>query len=245
MTSLHGQVALVTGAGSGIGQAAALALAAAGAWVVVADRNAAGAEQVAREVKATGGEALAVTMDVTQPADCARAVAAAQSKWGPLDILVANAGIQRRYFVADLPLAEFQAMLEVNLLGAFNCVQAALPGMYAQGHGNVILISSNSGKRGFAFNSAYCASKFAVLGFMESLAAEARAQHVRVNAVCPAGVKTHMGDGLPEADGMLVDMTDFMDPDEIADVIVFLASDQSRGIHGQSLNVYGGVGQAA
>jgi 3-oxoacyl-[acyl-carrier protein] reductase len=242
MSTLSGQIALVTGAGRGIGRAITLALAAAGARVVVADRRAEWAAAVAREVQAGGSETLPIAMDVTQPSDCARAVRAACDQWGALDILVANAGIQRRYFVPDLPPAEFQDMLDVNLMGVFNCCQAALPLMYAQGHGNVILINSNSGKRGFAFNAAYCASKFAVLGFMESLAEESRARHVRVNAVCPAGVKTGMGDDLREADGTLVDMTNFMEPAEVADVVVFLASDHSRAIHGQSLNVYGGVG---
>lgn len=245
MANLDGQVALVTGAGSGIGRATALALAAAGAKVAVADLNAAGAAAVASEIEAGGGAALVLTLDVTQPAGCARAVADLTGHWGAVDVLVANAGIQRRFFVPDLPPAELQAMLDVNLFGVLHCCQAVLPGMYARGQGNIILINSNSGKRGFAFNAAYCASKFAGLGFMEALAEEARAHHVRVNAICPAGVNTPMGAPLREANGAPVDMRDFMDPAEIADVVVFLASEQSRGIHGQSLNVSGGVRAAA
>jgi NAD(P)-dependent dehydrogenase (short-subunit alcohol dehydrogenase family) len=132
-------------------------------------------------------------------------------------------------------------MLDVNLLGVFNCCQAVLPAFYSRGRGNIVIIASNSGKTGFASNAAYCASKFGVLGFMESLAAESRPRGVRVNAICPAGVKTRMGDGLREADGRLLDQAGFMAPEEIADVALFLASDQSRAIHGQSLNVYGGV----
>jgi 3-oxoacyl-[acyl-carrier protein] reductase len=180
-------------------------------------------------------------MDVTRPADCARLAQRTEAEWGGLDIVVAAAGIQRRYFVHDLPPAEFQAMLDVNLLGVYNVCQAVLPHFYARRSGNIVIIASNSGKAAYAYNAAYCASKFAVLGFMESLAAEAKPYRVRVNALCPAGVQTPMGDGLLEADGRPVDMSHFMAPEEVADVALFLASDQSRAIHGQALNVYGGV----
>jgi 3-oxoacyl-[acyl-carrier protein] reductase len=239
--TLTGKVAIVTGAGSGIGQAIAMALAAAGARVAVADHRAERASQVLGKIKDQNGSALAVEMDVSRPADCARLVQLAQAEWGAVDLLVANAGIQRRYPVHELPPGEFQAMLDVNLLGVFNCCQAVLPTFYSRGRGNIVIIASNSGKTGFATNAAYCASKFGVLGFMESLALESRPRGVRVNAICPAGVKTRMGDGLLEADGRPVDQAGFMAPEEIADVALFLASDQSRAIHGQSLNVYGGV----
>ena len=154
---------------------------------------------------------------------------------------MANAGIQRRYFVADLPRTEFQAMLDVNLLGVFLTCQAVLPTFYERQQGNIILIASDSGKHGYAYNAAYCASKFAVLGFMEALADEAKHYRVRVNALCPAGVKTDMGKQLKEADGNAVNDTYFMEPEEVADVALFLASHQSRAIHGQAINVYGGV----
>ena len=243
--SLTGKAAIVTGAGSGIGRAIAVALANAGARVAVADFYAERAGQVAQEIKDQGGSSLAVAMDVTQPADCARLAQLVQAEWGAVDVLVANAGIQRRYPVHELPPDEFQAMLDVNLLGVFNCCQAVLPALYSRGRGNIVIIASNSGKTGFATNAAYCASKFGVLGFMESLAVESRPRGVRVNAICPAGVKTRMGDGLLEADGRPLDMSGFMEPEDIADVAVFLASDQSRAIHGQSLNVYGGVDNRA
>ena len=139
---------------------------------------------------------------------------------------MANAGIQRRYFVANLPREEFQAMLDVNLLGTFLTCQAILPTFYTRQQGNIILIGSDSGKRGYAYNSAYCASKFAVLGFMEALADEARPYRVRVNALCLAGVKTDMGKRLQEADGTSVNDTYFMETEEVADVALFLALHQ-------------------
>ncbi len=218
-----------------------MALAAAGARVAVADYQAERTSQVARTITDQNGSALGVEMDVTRPADCARLVQEARAEWGTVDLLVANAGIQRRYPVHELPPAEFQAMLDVNLLGVFNCCQAVLPAFYSRGRGNIVIIASNSAKCGFASNAAYCASKFGVLGFMESLALESRPRGVRLNAICPAGVKTRMGEGLLEADGRPVDQAGFMAPEEIADVALFLATDQSRAIHGQSLNVYGGV----
>ncbi|AFZ25320.1 dehydrogenase of unknown specificity, short-chain alcohol dehydrogenase like protein [Cylindrospermum stagnale PCC 7417] len=235
------KVAIVTGAGKGIGRAIALTFASEGANVIIADKSPELAIETADAIKKLGRNALAIPIDVTHEQAVADMVLQTLTTFGKIDILVTNAGIQRRYFVADLPRAEFQAMLDVNLLGAFFCCQAVLPNFYNQRQGNIILIASDSGKLGYAYNSAYCASKFAVLGFMEALADEARAYKVRVNALCPAGVKTDMGKTLLEADGTPVNDSYFMEPEEVADVALFLASHQSRAIHGQAINVYGGV----
>jgi 3-oxoacyl-[acyl-carrier protein] reductase len=238
---LKDQVAIVTGAGKGIGREIALTFAREGANIIIADKSPQLASQTYQAIKAIGKKAIAVTTDVTQEESVVEMVRQALEVFGTIDILVSNAGIQRRYFVADLPREEFQAMLDVNLLGAFLTCQAVLPTFYTQQQGNIILIGSDSGKRGYAYNSAYCASKFAVLGFMEALADEARPYRVRVNALCPAGVKTDMGKMLQEADGTSVNDTYFMETEEVADVALFLASHQSRAIHGQAINVYGGV----
>lgn len=238
---LAGKVALVTGAGRGIGRAIALTYAREGARLVLAEHNLTDARKVAEEIAALGQEALAIETDVTSEGSVASMVRQVLVTWGTIDILTTNAGIQRRYFVADLPLAEFQAMLDVNLLGTFLCCKAVLPTLYAQRSGNIVMIASDSGKQGYAYNSAYCASKFGVLGFMEALADEARSYGVRVNAICPGGVKTQMSDTVTWPDGRLLDTTYFMEPEEIADVATFLVSEKSRAIHGQSLQVYGGV----
>lgn len=238
---LKNKVAIVTGAGKGIGRAIALAFAVEGADVVIADISEQLATETADAVRAIGRKAIALSTDVTQEQSITNLVEQTLLSFGTIDIVVANAGIQRRYFVADLPRSEFQAMLDVNLLGVFLTCQAVLPTLYSKQQGNIILIASDSGKHGYAYNAAYCASKFAVLGFMEALADEAKHYRVRVNALCPAGVKTDMGKQLKEADGNFVDDTYFMEPEEVADVALFLASHQSRAIHGQAINVYGGV----
>ncbi|MGF1938312.1 MAG: SDR family NAD(P)-dependent oxidoreductase [Nostoc sp. ChiQUE02] len=238
---LQNKVAIVTGAGKGIGRAIALTFAREGAHIIIADKSPQLASQTSEAIKAIGKKAIAITTDVTQEQSVVEMVRQALEIFGTIDILVANAGIQRRYFVADLPRQEFQAMLDVNLLGTFLTCQAVLPTFYTRQQGNIILIGSDSGKRGYAYNSAYCASKFAILGFMEALADEARAYRVRVNALCLAGVKTDMGKMLQEADGTSVNDTYFMETEEVADVALFLASHQSRAIHGQAINVYGGV----
>jgi 3-oxoacyl-[acyl-carrier protein] reductase len=235
------KVVIVTGAGRGIGRAIALRLAQAGAHIVIAEYAAEQATAVAHEVRELGGQALAVPTDVTQESSVAAMLAQTLEHFGTVDLLVANAGIQRRYFVHELPAAEFSAMLSVNLLGVFHSCKAVLPTFYARKSGNIIIISSDSGKHGYTHNAAYCASKFGVLGFMEALADEARAYKVRVNAICPAGVRTAMSAATPLIDGGLLDTRFFMEPEEIADVALFLATSQSRAIHGQALQVYGGV----
>jgi 3-oxoacyl-[acyl-carrier protein] reductase len=238
---LADQVAIITGAGRGIGRAIALAYAREGASVVIAEKDREPAQQVAAEIASRGGRALAVETDVADEASVAQMVERVLQEFGTIDILVTNAGIQRRYFVHQLPTTEFQAMLAVNLLGTFYCCRAVLPLFYARRGGTIIMIASDSGRRGYAYNAAYCASKFGVIGFMESLADEAREYGVRVNALCPAGVKTRMSESVTWGDGRPLCLDHFMEPEEVADVALFLAGPQSRAIHGQAIPVYGGV----
>lgn len=238
---LEGKVAIVTGSGRGIGRAIALAYAREGAKLVIADINSKNAADVAQEINDSISEAIAVETDVSKEDSVAQMVSKADERFGKVDILVANAAIQKRFFVHEFPVDVFRETLDVNLVGVFNCCKAVLKQMYQRKDGNIIMTASNSGKKGFAFNSAYCASKFGILGFMESLAAEAKDKKVRVNAICPTGVKTMMSDSVRRPNGQHYDSTHFMEPEEIADVALFLASDDSRALHGQSINVYGGV----
>jgi NAD(P)-dependent dehydrogenase (short-subunit alcohol dehydrogenase family) len=238
---LSGKVAIVTGAGRGIGRAVALTFAREGASIVVADREPELAASTSQDIQALGGKALSIPTDVAQEASVTAMVQQALEVLGTVNLLAVCAGIQRRYFVQELPASEFQSMLDVNLLGVFYCCKAVLPTLYAKRDGTIVIIASDSGKHGYAYNAAYCASKFGVLGFMESLADESRDYRVRVNAICPAGVKTQMSATTLQRDGSHYDMTHFMEPEEVADVALFLATPQSRAIHGQALQVYGGV----
>ncbi len=238
---LAGKIAIVTGAGRGIGRAVAQAFASEGASVVVAEREPELAAQTVQEIQASGGKALGIPTDVARQDSVDAMLEQTLEVFGTVNLLAACAGIQRRYFVHELPSAEFQAILDVNLLGIFYCCKAVLPTFYTKRDGTIVIIASDSGKHGYAYNAAYCASKFGVLGFMESLADEARDYRVRVNAICPAGVKTQMNATTLQRDGSHYDMTHFMEPEEIADVALFLATPQSRAIHGQPLQVYGGV----
>ncbi|WP_376795801.1 SDR family NAD(P)-dependent oxidoreductase [Thermogemmatispora sp.] len=238
---LAGQIAIVTGAGRGIGRAIALAYAREGASLVIAEKDREPAQEVAEKIRGLGGQALVIETDVAQESSVNAMVERVLRELGTIDILVTNAGIQRRYFVHQLPTAEFQAMLDVNLLGTFYCCRAVLPTLYARRTGTILMIASDSGRRGYAYNAAYCASKFAVIGFMEALADEARAYAVRVNALCPAGVKTRMSESVTWGDGRPLRLEHFMEPEEVADVALFLVGPGARAIHGQAIPVYGGV----
>ncbi len=200
---------------------------------------------VAAEVEALGQQALAIETDVAQEAAIVSMVRQTLKTSGTVDILVCNAGITARHYLHEHPTSDFKAVLAVNLLGTFYCCKAVLPTMYAKRNGNIIFTISRSGQRSTGFNAAYCASKFAQRGLMESLAEEARAYGVRVNAVCPGGVKTDLARTCKLHDGGLIDWSGFLEPEEVADAMLFLASDHSRGMHGQCLNVHGGVNYRA
>lgn len=238
---LDNQVAVITGGGGGIGRATSLSFARAGASVIVTDVDYEAAKNVVDQIIAEEKHATAIQADVTNVKSVSKMVDTVLQQNHTIDILVTSAGVQSRYWVHELPLNEFRHMLDVNLLGSFLPCKAILPHMYQKKAGNIIFIASDSGKKGYAFASAYCASKFGVLGFMESLAEEAHSHKVRVNAVCPAGVQTKMPQNLVNPDGSSSDTSEWMLPEEVADVVLFLASDKSKAIHGQSINVYGGV----
>lgn len=241
MMLLADKIVIVTGAGRGIGRVIALTFAQEGAHIVCANRTPERADRVAEEVRALGRKALPVPTDVSQEASVVNMVNQTVGTFGTVDILVNNAGIHMRNFVHEIPAEEFKATLDVNLLGAFYCCRAVLPIMYAKREGNIIFINSRSGQQGAGFRAAYCASKFGQIGLMESLAQESRAYGVRVNTIAPVGVKTDMTYELRNFDGAEIDASGFMEPEEVADAALFLASHLSRGMHGQCLNLYGGV----
>lgn len=251
---LAGRSALVTGGGTGIGRAIATALAGAGARVCIADLDAAAGESAAA---ALGPGHSALACDVTSAPSVSAAIGAAAAAFGRLDILCANAGISSMNRVADLSEAEWDANLAVNAKGVFLTNQAAVRLWLAAGQTGVIVnTASVAGKTGAPLLAHYCASKFAVIGFTQSLAKEVAAEGIRVNCVCPGYVRTSMQQREVAWEGKLRGMTPeavraeyvaltpmgrLEEPEDVAAAVLFLASDLSRFITGEALNVSGGA----
>ncbi len=237
---LQDKVAIVTGGGSGIGRAIALAYAREGAHVAIADINIEMAESVRQAIADMVRRAIAIRCDVSQKADVAQMVRMVVEKLGTVDILVNNAGVTHRSRVIDMPVEDWDHTMAINLRGPFLCAQAVLPYMMQQRHGKIINISSDSGKRGWATGSAYCASKFGLLGLTEALSKEVADEYgIQVNAICPSFVDTPMGRRAIAATGREVDWSKVIQPEQIADIAVFLASDESRAMFGASVDVFG------
>lgn len=253
---LAGRVAFVTGGAQGIGFALADRFSAEGARVMIGDLQSELAENVADELRRRGRDVRAVHLDVTDPKSVGASVKSCAEAFGEPDVLVANAGILLLRPVLDISPEDWQRVVDVNLTGVFLTSRAFARRMVEQGvHGRIIVTSSLFGRRGGAENGAYSASKFGVIGLVESLAAELAPYEILVNAVCPGQVETPMIRGLlteraqrrgvaPEAiEAELlakVPLRRMATPDEVADVFVFLASPLSRYITGQSLIVDGG-----
>ena len=256
--TLHDQIALVTGGAQGLGEAICLRLAREGAHVVVADLNLERAEQVAAEIVAqTGRRALAVRVDVTDEGQVEGMVRHTVDEFGRLDILVSNAGILIAEGVDEFPADRWRAVIEVNLVGYFLCAKHAARVMKAQKSGAIIQINSKSGKHGSYKSSAYAASKFGGIGLTQSLALELAEYGVRVNAVCPGNLLDSplWVDSLYEQYAKKWGITEeevrqkYVEQvpmrrgctyEDVCNVVVFLASDQSSYMTGQAINVTGG-----
>jgi 3-oxoacyl-[acyl-carrier protein] reductase len=249
MLSLTGRVALVTGAGGGIGRAIALRLAAAGAAVAVNDVNAAAAEAVADEARAAGGNADAAPGSVSDPASAASAVEAAVTAFGPLDILVNNAGITRDQVLHRMTDDEWNLVNDVVLFGTFAMCRAAAPHLRrkdAGHHRKVVNISSTAGVYGFAGTTNYSAAKGGVIGLTKALAREWARNGVNVNAIAP---------GMIEGTSITADKPDELmqqireripigragTPEDVAGLVLFLASADADYMTGQVLELHGGL----
>jgi NAD(P)-dependent dehydrogenase (short-subunit alcohol dehydrogenase family) len=236
--NLEGQRALVTGATSGIGRAVALQLARDGAEVLVHGRDAARGAQTVQEITAAGGKASFVAADLSDPSDVQRLA----SEVGDVDILINNAGISRWGPTAEFDVAAFDTMFASNVRAPFLLVAALAPGMAARGHGSIVSLSSMAGGVGLVGGAAYGATKASLEAMTRAWAAEYSASGVRVNAIAPGPVYTPTPSG-PEfirALGETTPMHRASEPEEIAEVIAFLASPRASYITGTTVAADGG-----
>lgn len=253
MYNLEGSVALVTGGGAGIGRAIALRLAEEGSAVAVLDRDLRGAEATVADVRTRGVKAVAVQCDVSDRADVERGAGEVARSLGDVHILVNNAGIIRLAPLLAMAPEDWHTTFRVNVDGMFHCCQVVGPQMVTRGEGRIINIASWFGKIGRPFCGAYCASKFAVIGFTQTLALELARHGVTVNAVCPGLVtNTALRDysdevskqyGLPtgkEREGS-IPLGRLAQPEDVARTVAFLASGEARYMTGQAINVTGGL----
>lgn len=242
---LTDKVAVVTGASRGIGRVIALALAGQGAKVVASARNAEALEKLTAEIKARGGEAVAVVGDVALDVDANNLISQAVATYGKVDILVNNAGITRDGLLLRMKSEDWDAVLDTNLKGAFLCTRAVAKVMSKQRYGRIINMSSVVGEMGNSGQANYCASKAGLLGLTKSVARELARRNVTVNAVTPGFIVTdmteEMTDKAREAMTAQIPLGRLGESEDVANAVLFLASDQSAYITGQVLGVNGGM----
>lgn len=233
------RVALVTGAGGGIGRAVAEKLARDGERVVVNDLRAAGAEEVVAGIRESGGEATVAPGDVSDPEAVRGIVGAAREAFGPVEVLVNNAGYGQQKPFVELTVEDFDRMIGVHLRGTFLCTSAVLPEMLSSGRGVIVNVASQLGQIGGVELCHYSAAKAGIIGLTKSLAREVSAQGVRVNAVAPGPINTDLVLGLSEEwrrnKAAELPLGRFGEPWEVAETVSFLASDGAALYVGQTL----------
>ena len=245
MKPLENKIALVTGAARGIGQSIALQLAADGADLALCDVKAEWLDDTASKVKALGRRAEIYAMDVANGAAVGEAVARVAADFGRIDVLVNNAGITRDTLLVRMTEEDWDAVLNVNLKGAFLVTKAVVKYMMKQRSGAIVNIASVVGIMGNAGQANYTASKAGLIALTKTTAKELGSRNIRVNAVAPGFIRTAMTEKLPEPvkESMLkmVPLGRFGEPEDVAKAVAFLSSDQSAYVNGQTLAVCGGM----
>jgi NAD(P)-dependent dehydrogenase (short-subunit alcohol dehydrogenase family) len=242
---LDGKYAVVTGGGRGIGFAIAKALAREGAGVAIADINADTANAAAAAIGERGGRAVPITVNVADPASISAMVASVMDAFGRIDILVNNAGVGGKTPFLETSLEEWNRIISINLTGAFLVAQTIAREMVKTGGGKIVNIASLSGQRGGNGRAAYGSAKAGLELLTKVMAVELAEHNINVNNIAPGAIETEMAkfahdQATRSAYNYLVPMTRYGTPEEIADAAVFLCSDESRYVHGHTLNVDGG-----
>ncbi len=242
---LKGRVALITGAAQGIGKSIALLLARNGANIVVSDINLEKAEETAKEIESIGSKSMAIKVDVANLKNVEQMVEAILEKFGKIDILVNNAGITRDKLILRMTEEDWDAVLNVNLKGTFNCTKVVVRHMAKQRNGKIVSIASVVGEMGNAGQANYSASKAGVIGLTKTIAREFAQRRINVNAIAPGYIETPMTEILPEKVKeelkSLIPMERLGKPEDVAEAVLFLVSEESNYITGQVLNVNGGI----
>jgi NAD(P)-dependent dehydrogenase (short-subunit alcohol dehydrogenase family) len=251
VTRLAGQTTLITGGGTGLGRAIALAFSREGAAVAVAGRRMEKLKEVAREIEKQGGQALAVTCDVTQSKDTQRAVRETVARFGRLDVLVNNAGAVHVSTVESIPEEEWDHIMLVNLKGPFLMSRAALPELRKAGGGSIINIGSVLGLVGMKGRAAYTASKGGVTQLTKAMAMDHAHEKIRVNCICPALVETELirdlfgsgseGEAVRRSRIAQIPLGRIGRPEDVAEMAVFLASKESLWMTGVAIPLDGGL----
>jgi NAD(P)-dependent dehydrogenase (short-subunit alcohol dehydrogenase family) len=246
-SDMKGKAALVTGAASGLGRGTALALARAGADVFLVDVNAAGLEETANAAKALGVKAQVHATDLSKAENCKAAVDAAVETFGRLDALCNIAGVIYFANAHEMPKADWDKTIAVNLSAPFHLIQAAIPHLIAN-TGAVVNVTSSGGFVGEAYLAAYCATKAGLAHMTKALAMEYTHKPIRFNAVAPGGMMTNIGTNLKMPEGVNYDLIKrfsglrgMVEVDDVAELIAFLASDAARGYHGAVLSIDKGI----
>ena len=244
MARLKDKIAAITGSGKGLGEAMALLFSREGAKIVVFDIDEGAGRETVEQIREQGGEAIFVHGDVSNSDDAVRLIDAAVDAYGRADVLVNNAGIHVDKTVANTTEAEWDQILGVNLKGVFLCSKAAIPQMRRQGGGNIICISSISGLIGQLNQAAYNASKHGIIGLVRCMAYDHAQENIRANAICPGVMNTPLVASVPEehiAPYRKANLLErFAEPIEVANVALFLASDESSHVTGSAMVVDGG-----
>ena len=245
MFELNNKVAMVTGAARGLGQAIAVKMAEAGADLALCDLNAEWLEETAGKVKALGRRVECYSVNVAEGDSVTAGVKAIQNDFGKVDVLINNAGITKDGLIMRMSEDDWDAVLNVNLKGVFLCTKAVTRLMMKQRSGTVVNIASVIGLMGNAGQANYAASKGGVISFSKTVAKELASRNVRCNAVAPGFIRTAMTDALDEdvQNKMkeLIPLSRFGEPEDVANVVLFLASDASAYVTGQVLSTCGGM----